>query len=163
MFSIDDQVAEGDKVVTRWSAHGTHRGDWQGMPAKTKPIPASGRPVTFSATDIYLIRDGKILEEWNTLEQLEVLFQIGAVPHLELERGLGGLSAEARWPAGPHVTPERGSAPRLAAGVSQPGCHEDSPAQSELSVPWRRWLLVRVPLFRHNPHPNLDATCADRC
>ena len=90
VFSIDDQVAQGDKVVTRWSAHGTHRGDWQGMPAKTKPIPASGRPVTFSATDIYLIRDGKILEEWNTLEQLEVLFQIGAVPHLELDSGFGG-------------------------------------------------------------------------
>jgi predicted ester cyclase len=82
-FSIDDQVAEGDKVVTRWSARGTHLGDLQGMPAKTKAIPASGKPVTFSATDIYLIRNGKILEEWNTLEQLDVLCQIGAIPGVD--------------------------------------------------------------------------------
>jgi predicted ester cyclase len=76
-------VAEGDKVVTRWSARGTHLGEWQGLPAKTKAIPPSGRHVTFSATDIYLISSGKIVEEWNTLEQLDVLFQIGAIPSLE--------------------------------------------------------------------------------
>jgi len=39
--------------------------------------------VTLGATDIYLIADGKILEEWNTLEQLAVLGQIGAVPEHE--------------------------------------------------------------------------------
>jgi predicted ester cyclase len=82
-FTIEDQIAEGDKVVTRWSAQGTHKGDWQGMPAKTKAIPASGKRVTFSATDIYLIANGKIVEEWNTLEQLDVLSQIGAIPGLE--------------------------------------------------------------------------------
>jgi predicted ester cyclase len=39
--------------------------------------------VTFSATDIYLIAEGQIVEEWNTLEQLAVLEQIGAVPESE--------------------------------------------------------------------------------
>ncbi|HSO95683.1 MAG TPA: ester cyclase [Acidimicrobiia bacterium] len=81
VFTIEDQVAEDDKVVTRWSCRGTHLGEWHGLPGSADPtVPPSGRPVAFGATDIYLIRDGKIVEEWNTLEQLDVLSQIGALP-----------------------------------------------------------------------------------
>jgi predicted ester cyclase len=43
-------------------------------------VPPTGRHVTFSATDIYRIVDGKIAEEWNTLEQLDVMQQVGLVP-----------------------------------------------------------------------------------
>lgn len=78
-FVIEDQLAEGDKVATRWSAQGTHLGEFAGFPAKTRSVPPSGRHVTFSATDIYHIVDGKIAEEWNTLEQLDVMQQVGLI------------------------------------------------------------------------------------
>jgi predicted ester cyclase len=79
VFKIEDQVAEGNKVVTRWSAHGTHNGDFRGFPKKGNLIPASGRAVFFSATDIYLIVNGYIKEEWNTLENMELYRQLGVV------------------------------------------------------------------------------------
>ena len=67
-------------MATRWSAQGTHQGEWRGFPPREPGYPPTGRHVTFSATDIYLISDDRIVEEWNTLEQLAVLEQIGAVP-----------------------------------------------------------------------------------
>jgi len=79
-FTIEDQLAEGDKVTTRWSARGTHSAEYRGFPKAAKPIPPTGRPVEFSATDIYLIKDGKIAEEWNTLAEILILNQIGAMP-----------------------------------------------------------------------------------
>lgn len=79
-FTIEDQIAEGDKVATRWSANGTHQGEFRGFPPKTHGVPPSGNHVHFSATDIYRIVDGQVAEEWNTLEQLDVMQQIGAVP-----------------------------------------------------------------------------------
>lgn len=78
-FVVEDQLAEGDKVTTRWSARGTHSAEYRGFPTAGTVVPPSGRPVTFSATDIYRIADGKILEEWNTLESLVVLAQIGVI------------------------------------------------------------------------------------
>ena len=80
VFTIDDQLAEGDKVTTRWTGRGTHSGPYRGFPQAANPIPPSGRPVEFSATDIYLIRDGKIAEEWNTMEEILILQRIGALP-----------------------------------------------------------------------------------
>ncbi|MEZ5582310.1 MAG: ester cyclase [Candidatus Competibacteraceae bacterium] len=82
-FVVEDQLAEGDKVTTRWSGKGTHSGEYRGFPVSSKVYPPTGKPVQFSATDIYLIKDGKIVEEWNTLETLVVLHQIGVVPDPE--------------------------------------------------------------------------------
>lgn len=79
VFTIEDQVAEGNKVVTRWTALGTHSGEFRGFPKKGAIIPASGRKVNFRATDIYLIVDGQIKEEWNTLENMELMHQMGVV------------------------------------------------------------------------------------
>lgn len=79
VFTIEDQLAEGNKVATRWSARGTHTGVWHGIPP-TLHIPPTGNVVTFAATDIYRIIDGKILEEWNTLDQLDLLRQIDVHP-----------------------------------------------------------------------------------
>lgn len=79
VFTIEDQLAEGNKVATRWSARGTHTGVWYGIPP-TLHIPPTGNVVTFAATDIYRIIDGKILEEWNTLDQLDLLRQIDVHP-----------------------------------------------------------------------------------
>lgn len=78
VYKIEDMIAEGDRVVARWSARGTHTGLFQGIPAEVQ-VPPTGRPVVFGATDIYRMVDGKVAEEWNTIEQLDLLVQIGAL------------------------------------------------------------------------------------
>jgi steroid delta-isomerase-like uncharacterized protein len=56
-FTIDDLVAEGDRVAMRWTLHGTHRGPFLGRPP-------TGRPVQLAATVIWRIEDGKVAERW---------------------------------------------------------------------------------------------------
>lgn len=77
VFSVEDQLAEGDKVVLRWSAQGRHTGDYAGIPPG-RVIPATGRAISFGATDIYRLQDGQIAEEWNTFDGYHVLHQMGA-------------------------------------------------------------------------------------
>jgi steroid delta-isomerase-like uncharacterized protein len=72
-FTIVDQVAEGDRVVTRWTAQGTHKGELMG-------IPPTGKQVTLSATDIDRIADGKVVECWTTLDGAAMMQQMGLVP-----------------------------------------------------------------------------------
>ena len=71
-FTIDDQIAEGDRVATRFTVTGTHLGDYFG----TAP---TGRSVTYSAVDIFRIADGKIEEVWSLSDQLHLLEQLGVV------------------------------------------------------------------------------------
>lgn len=80
VFRVDDLIGEGDRVVARWSADATHSGVFRGFPPRTRGVEPTGRKVNFSATDIYRMVDGKIAEEWNTLEQLDVLHQLGVLP-----------------------------------------------------------------------------------
>jgi steroid delta-isomerase-like uncharacterized protein len=56
-FTIDDLVAEGDRVAMRWTLRGTHRGPFLGRPP-------TGRPVQLVATIIWRIKDGKVAERW---------------------------------------------------------------------------------------------------
>lgn len=72
-FEIDDLIAEGDRVVTRWSASGTHLGDFQG-------IPPTGRRIKISGTDVDRIANGRVVECWPQLDELGLLQQLGAVP-----------------------------------------------------------------------------------
>jgi len=67
---IHDQVAEGDKVVTRKVFHGTHRGEFMG-------IPPTGREVRIEVIDIVRVRDGRIVEHWNVVDRLGLLEQLG--------------------------------------------------------------------------------------
>ena len=69
---IDDLVAEGNKVVWRITATGTHAGPFQG-------VPPTGKSVTFGAHYSFRFDDGKIVERWSTLDRLALLVQIGAV------------------------------------------------------------------------------------
>jgi steroid delta-isomerase-like uncharacterized protein len=69
---IDELVGEGDKVVWRITASGTHKGPFQG-------VPATGKPVKFGAHYTFRIEHGKIVERWSTIDRLSVLAQIGAV------------------------------------------------------------------------------------
>lgn len=77
-FTVEDQIAEGDKVVTRYSFHGTHTGEFRGSPIGT--IPATGKPATVMGISIVRIADGKIVENWGLTDTLGLLRQIGAVP-----------------------------------------------------------------------------------
>jgi C-1 hydroxylase len=72
----EDTVAEGDKVVARYTATGTHQGEYMG-------VPATGKKVSFSWITIYRIADGKVAEEWLLFDQLGLLQQLGAVKPLQ--------------------------------------------------------------------------------
>src|SRR5215475_5531953 len=69
---IDELVGEGDKVVWRVTASGTHNGTFQG-------VPATGKSVTFGAHYTFRFADGKIIERWSTIDRLSLLVQLGAV------------------------------------------------------------------------------------
>jgi steroid delta-isomerase-like uncharacterized protein len=69
---VDELVGEGDKVVWRVTASGTHTGSFQG-------IPATGKSVKFGAHYSFRFEHGKIVERWSTLDRLSLLVQIGAV------------------------------------------------------------------------------------
>lgn len=71
--TIDDQIAEGDRVVTRWTGRGTHTGELMG-------ISPTGKEVTVSGITVSRLADGKIAEEWELMDALGMLVQLGAVP-----------------------------------------------------------------------------------
>lgn len=72
-FTVEDVIAEGDKVVVRWTNAGTHTGEFAGMPP-------TGRPFTIGGIDIYRVRDGLLCEHWHQLDQLSMLGQLGLIP-----------------------------------------------------------------------------------
>ena len=72
-FTIDDMIAEDDRVVTKKTFTGTHSGDFAG-------IPATGRTVTLQYVDIMRVRDGRIVEHWLSMDQLSFMQQLGLIP-----------------------------------------------------------------------------------
>ena len=74
-ITIEEQIAEGDKVVTRWSARGTHQGDLMG-------IPPTGKQGTVTGITIERITGGKIVESHTNWDTLGLLQQLGVVPAL---------------------------------------------------------------------------------
>ncbi|MGI8886517.1 MAG: ester cyclase, partial [Gaiellaceae bacterium] len=72
-FTIDDMIAEGDRVVTKKTFTGTQSGDFSG-------IPATGRTVTLQYVDIMRVRDGRIVEHWLSMDQLSFMQQLGVIP-----------------------------------------------------------------------------------
>ena len=78
--AVEDQVAEGDKVVSRWTATGTHTGDLMG-------IPPTGRRVEISGVTINRFSGGKIAEDWYQSDDLGMMQQLGVVPSGEQPGG----------------------------------------------------------------------------
>lgn len=73
-FTIEDVVAESDRVVVRWTNSGTHVGEFAG-------IPATGGTFTIAGIDIYrLADDGRLAEHWHVIDQLGMLGQLGLLP-----------------------------------------------------------------------------------
>jgi steroid delta-isomerase-like uncharacterized protein len=70
-IAIDDLIAEGDRVVARLTARGTHQGAFRG-------IPPTGRTVTWTGIRIFRIANGKIVEHWANWDDLGLLQQLGA-------------------------------------------------------------------------------------
>ena len=70
-FTIDLLFGEDDLVAARWTASGTHTGEWGGV----KP---TDRRVTFSGVNLFRFRDGKVAEIWNHRDDLGLATQVGA-------------------------------------------------------------------------------------
>jgi steroid delta-isomerase-like uncharacterized protein len=71
--TVDDQVAEGDKVVSRLTITGTNQGEFMG-------IPATGKSFSMGAVAIFRIEDGKIVERWGETDFMGMMQQLGVVP-----------------------------------------------------------------------------------
>ena len=71
-YTVEDQLADGDKVFTRWSWTGTHKGELMG-------IALTGKPVRISGMVIDRIVDGKIVEEWEEWDAFGMMQQLGVV------------------------------------------------------------------------------------
>lgn len=71
--TIEDLIAEGDKVVERFSLRGTHRGEFMG-------VAPTGREVSWTAQAIYRMVDGKIAEIWVEANLLGLMLQLGVIP-----------------------------------------------------------------------------------
>ncbi len=74
-FTIEDQVAEGDKVATRYTFRGTQQGELMG-------IPPTGKQVSIGGISIYRITDGKMQQAWIEYDMLGLLQQLGVIPRV---------------------------------------------------------------------------------
>jgi steroid delta-isomerase-like uncharacterized protein len=70
--TIEDLIAEGDRVAARWRARATHRGEYVG-------VPPTGKEVEFTGISVYRIEGGRIAESWTVEDELGLMRQIGAV------------------------------------------------------------------------------------
>jgi steroid delta-isomerase-like uncharacterized protein len=71
--TIEEMIAEGDRVVTKKTFNGTHTGELNG-------IPPTGKRVSIQYVDIMRLRDGQITEHWLSMDQLSFLQQLGVIP-----------------------------------------------------------------------------------
>ena len=69
-FTVEDEIAEGDKVVTRWTGTGTHQGEWRG-------VAPTGKQVSFAGIAIRRITGGKIAERWVNADYTALIREIG--------------------------------------------------------------------------------------
>lgn len=77
--TIDDMVAEGDKVAVRFTLTGTHKGAYMGIPATNKKL-------TIWAISIDRIVGGKFVESWLRMDTLSMMQQLGLVPTPKKEK-----------------------------------------------------------------------------
>ena len=72
-YTLEDEIAEGDRVVHRLTGRGTMQGEFLGMPA-------TGKQATWQEIHIGRFEDGKIAEHWATVDQMGMLQQLGLMP-----------------------------------------------------------------------------------
>ena len=71
--TVEEQIAEGDKVVTRFTSRGTHQGEFMG-------IAPTGNRVRVTGIDIDWVVEGKIVEHWSEADLLGMMQQLGVIP-----------------------------------------------------------------------------------
>lgn len=76
-LTLDDVIAEGDKVVARWSAHGTHRGT--GKHPLFGTVKGTGRAIAISGITILRFEAGRVVETWGLTDELGAARQLGVV------------------------------------------------------------------------------------
>ena len=74
-WTIEDTIAEKDKVVACWTMSGTHKGDFMGIPATNKKVSVDG-------ITIHHITNGKIMDSYSNWDALGMMQQLGVVPPL---------------------------------------------------------------------------------
>ena len=79
-FTIEDTIAERNEVVLHWTARGTHKGEFLGMPPTNKKAVVSG-------TSIFRIDDGKIVEQWADWNLMSLMEQLGLATTRKAEAG----------------------------------------------------------------------------
>jgi steroid delta-isomerase-like uncharacterized protein len=70
---VEDQIAEGDKVVTRVTWQGTHSSNFQGLSP-------TGKQIVMAGTVVQRIKDGKIVEHWPIFDSMGMMQQLGLIP-----------------------------------------------------------------------------------
>ncbi len=73
LITIDQELAAEDCAILRWTATGTHNGDFQG-------IPPTGKPINVIGNSVYQCADGKMIAEHSIWDTLGMLKQLGVVP-----------------------------------------------------------------------------------
>ena len=73
-ISVEDVIAEGDKVVSRYTFRGTHQGETEEFG------PPTGRQIELKGITIHRIEGGKIVEDWDAYDNLTTLQQLGLAP-----------------------------------------------------------------------------------
>jgi hypothetical protein len=72
-MTVDEMIAEGDRVMVRWTFYGVQQGEFYGLPPTNKPV-------TYSGINIFCIADGKIAEIWDLYDRLWLWQQLGVLP-----------------------------------------------------------------------------------
>lgn len=75
-MTVDEMMAEGDRVMVRWTFHGIHQGEFSGLPATHKPA-------TYSGINIFRVADSKIAEVWDIYDRLWLWQQLGVLPDIK--------------------------------------------------------------------------------
>ena len=74
-FTVEEMIAEEDKIAARWTMRGTQRGELRG-------IPPTGKRVTLMGMSIFRVAGGKIVEDWVSPDTLGLLQQLGVAPKI---------------------------------------------------------------------------------
>jgi steroid delta-isomerase-like uncharacterized protein len=71
--TVEEMIAEGDKIAARWTVRGTHQGSFAG-------IPATGKRITMTEIGILRVGVGKVVEFWGVADELGMMQQLGIIP-----------------------------------------------------------------------------------